>query len=83
MTEKQRKELGEKMRAMRAGESREHVSWRCGITHKTIYLIEKGKTRNPRPNTLAKIAIALGEDPNSLLGFLSVHMSSEDINRLR
>lgn len=70
MTEK--KKIGEVVRERREakGFSAVELAAAAGLSERSIYLLEKGVTRRPAKNTIAKIAAALGFEERELAALL-------------
>ncbi|MDP3685938.1 MAG: hypothetical protein Q8R32_03865 [bacterium] len=72
------------MTIARGAETQAAVSARAGLSDRTIGLIETKKLKKPpRPITIARLAIAMGQDPKEWLGCVGLTMRDEDIERLR
>ena len=76
--------LAQKLLDARGSESRVKVAARCGVGDKTIIRIERKEVlRSPRAETLARLALGLGEDVEEWLLLTGHRMLPSQIDRLR
>src|SRR5262245_20951604 len=55
-----------KQRRLELGLSQSELAGRCGVSQKTVSLIEAGQTQQPRLGLLHRLAAALGDAPADL-----------------
>jgi len=69
MNEQLLKQFGTEIRLAKVkyGETQTSLAVKCGLSDRTIGLLESGKIKNPRTMTIAKIVTVLRLDPNKWL----------------
>jgi transcriptional regulator with XRE-family HTH domain len=76
--------LAEELRNARGTDSQADVAARSGVSDRTIGLLEQKKLKTrPRADTIVRLALATGRNPQDWLKHVGLTLSPEAIDRLR
>src|SRR5579859_7678374 len=79
-----RTQLAERLRIARGAESQCALGARAGVSDRTISFIELEKLANPpRPETVARLAVATGHDPSEWLTLIGAAGRGQCLTALR
>lgn len=83
-TEDWKEKLAIALRKSRRGESQASISSRSGVSNRTIGLIENQQLKRlPRAETVARLAIATGNNPREWLGYTGLEIKDYEIEMLQ